>query len=78
MTAHTGLPFDDPFAIGQIARARITRDIAEAGMAEHAPDAFSTGYMPEAWRAMKRRLFAQFRADYERATDFLRMNEALE
>lgn len=63
--------FDDPFGIGPVAVARIRRDIAEAGMAEAAPEAFSTGYVFDQWRAMRRRQFAAARAQYERAQSIL-------
>lgn len=48
---------------------RIAMEVAMKGMAEAAPDAFSTGYMNAEWRAMKRRLFAMFREQYEAAKE---------
>lgn len=47
----------------------IAMQVAAKGMAEAAPDAFSTGYINDEWRAMKRRLFAMFRAQYEAAKE---------
>ena len=47
----------------------IAMDIAMKGMAEAAPDAFRQGYVNPQWRAMKRRLFTYFRAQYETAKD---------
>lgn len=47
----------------------IAAEVAAKGMAEAAPDAFSTGYINDEWRAMKRRLFAMFRAQYEAAKE---------
>jgi len=52
--------------------ARIDMEIAEKGMAEAAPDAFSTGYINPEWRAMKRRLFRYFRDMYEAAKEELK------
>ena len=48
---------------------RIAMEVAMKGMADAAPDAFSTGYMHDDWRAMKRRLFAMFREQYEAAKE---------
>ncbi len=50
---------------------RIAMEVAMKGMAEAAPEAFSTGYVNPQWRAMKRRLFAYFRAQYEAAKEEL-------
>lgn len=52
-----------------MASHHIAMEIATKGMAEAAPDAFSTGYINPAWRAMKRRLFAYFRAMYDEAKE---------
>ena len=41
-------------------------------MAEAAPDAFSTGYIPPEWRAMKRRLFVMFRSQYDAAREAMK------
>ena len=46
---------------------RIIMEVAENGMAEAAHDAFRLGYVNPEWRAMKRRLFAKFRAEYDSA-----------
>ena len=48
---------------------RIAMEVAMKGMADAAPDAFSTGYMNDDWRAMKRRLFAMFHEQYEAAKE---------
>lgn len=47
----------------------IAAEVAAKGMAEAAPDAFSTGYIPPEWRAMKRRLFTMFRSQYDAAKE---------
>lgn len=45
----------------------IRMEVSMKAMGESALDAFSTGYVNDKWRAMKRRLFARFRAEYEAA-----------
>lgn len=50
----------------------IAAEVAAKGMAEAAPDAFSTDYIPPEWRAMKRRLFAKFRNEYEAAKEVMK------
>ena len=47
----------------------IAMEVAAKGMAEAAQDAFSLGYVNPEWRAMKRRLFAYFREQYETAKE---------
>ena len=48
---------------------KVQMEVAMNGMAEAAPDAFSTGYINPEWRAMKRRLFMYFREMYETAKE---------
>lgn len=50
-----------------MASPRIAMEVAMSGMAEAAHDAFCLGYVNPQWRAMKRRLFYYFRAQYEAA-----------
>ena len=50
----------------------IAAEVAEKGMAEAAPDAFSTGYIHSEWRAMKRRLFVMFRNQYDAAKEAMK------
>lgn len=64
-------PYSDPCGLGQRKVAEIHRDQAVAEMARHAPDAFDVGYVSPEWRAMRRRRFAEARADHDRAKAIL-------
>ena len=63
--------YPDPYSNGQATVARIRMDLSMEAMGKAAPDAFDTGYQNPLWRAAKRRIFYNNRADYERAKAIL-------
>lgn len=64
-------PFPDEFGIGQRKVAQIRAETAMTAMGRAVRDAFSTGHVSDEWRAMQRRLFYRYRAQYERAKGIL-------